>query len=68
MSDERTVRWDGQDLAAVQIATWPLPRRSGRPAAEVTADWDLTINGRFIPTGSVITVTSDRQVRIEAAS
>jgi hypothetical protein len=54
--NERTARWDGKDLAAVQIATWPLPRRNGRPAAEVTKDWDLFINGTFVPTGSLIVV------------
>lgn len=68
MSDERTARWDGKDFAAVQIATWPLARTSGRPAAEVTPEWDLFVNDEFVPTGSVITVTSDKQVRVGAAS
>lgn len=42
---KRTAVWDGKDLAAIQTATWLLPRIHGRPAAEVDPQWNLTING-----------------------
>jgi hypothetical protein len=66
-SQERTATWDGKDFAAVQIATFWLPRVEGRPAAEVNKHWDLTILGTPVAVGTMITVTkfSDGRVNWE---
>jgi hypothetical protein len=63
---ERSAVWDGKDLAAVQMATFPLPRLFGRPAAEVDANWNLTIYGTPVQVGDLITVTGDGQFMIDA--
>jgi hypothetical protein len=55
----RSAVWDGRDLAAVQMATYPLPRESGRPLAEVDADWNLAVHGVEVRVGDVITVFED---------
>lgn len=53
------VPWDGKDLAAVQIATFRLPRPFGAPAAQVDRDWDLTVNGMPVAVGQFIAITRD---------
>lgn len=52
-----SVIWDGSDLAAIQILTHPLPRRQGRPAAEVDSDWNLRVLGSPVDVGQRVTVT-----------
>jgi hypothetical protein len=61
----RSAVWDGKDLAAVQMAAYPLPRVFGRPAAEVDADWNLTVHGAEVRVGDLITVTEDGQFTID---
>lgn len=63
---ERSAVWDGKDLAAVQMATFPLPRHHGRPAAEVDAGWNLTVHGVEVQVGDLITVTGDGQFTIDS--
>jgi hypothetical protein len=56
--------WNGKDFAAVQKATFHLPRVYGRPAAEVKKQsekerkngFELTIQGKEVPYGSKITI------------
>ena len=45
------VIWDGKNLAAIQAVTAGIPRRDGRPAAEVDADWNLTVLDVPVPVG-----------------
>ena len=61
----RVARWDGRDLAAVQVATALLPRTEGRPAAEVDADWNLTVYGIAVALGAEV-VVSGTHVRVLA--
>jgi hypothetical protein len=63
---DREAVWDGKHLAAVQMATFPLPRRNGRPAAEVDANWNLAICGITVQIGDLITVTQDGQFTIDS--
>jgi hypothetical protein len=43
--------WDGKDFAAIQTITADIPRRNGRPAAEVDKDWNLTVLDVPVPVG-----------------
>jgi hypothetical protein len=43
------VYWDGKNLAAIQMLTCGIPRRNGRPAAEVDADWNLRVLDVAVP-------------------
>lgn len=59
------VRWDGKNLAAVQMACVTVPRVHGRPCYEVDKDWNLTLAGSPVPVGAVITVTGNGLVSWE---
>lgn len=48
------IRWDGRNLAVIQMATCKIPRRAGRPAAEVDEDWNLTILDQPVPRGHIV--------------
>lgn len=50
------VTWDGKNLAAIQMAASRVPRVHGRPAAEVDADWHLTVCGFPLVPGDAIEV------------
>jgi hypothetical protein len=57
-----SVVWDGKDLASVQMLTCKVPRREGRPAAEVDADWNLTVLDIPAAIGTTIFVTLEGDV------
>jgi hypothetical protein len=61
-SPVRVARWDGRDLAAIQVATALLPRVHGRPAAEVDGpEWGrLTVCGTTVPAGFVVVVNGSK--------
>jgi hypothetical protein len=56
------VIWDGKDLAAIQMATAGIPREHGRPAAEVDAEWNLTVAGVPLWPGDAIEVSPAGEV------
>lgn len=60
----RTVVWDGKDLAAIQVLTFGLPRVHGVPAAEVDAEWNLTVQGVPVLIGQDVTVWDDGTVEV----
>jgi hypothetical protein len=70
---EHWIRWDGKNLAAIQMATGWIPREHGRPTAEVDREWNLTLKVSpfepdrvFVPVGSDIFVGEVGHISISA--
>jgi hypothetical protein len=57
-------KWDGKNLAVIQMLVVNVPRINGIPVVQVDHEWNLTVSGKTVPVGSVILVAHDGVISV----